>query len=362
MLYRRRSGQLTNALALMLLGLPVTLFGLGVLVMLPSALADGRAYTEAPPCPESVRSPLDAGECRKSQEAVVLNLKESGGGDSKRYYVTLVIEGDEYLVRIRGSRSNVGKVEVNQPVVVSSWRHEVREFATDDGPVHAVGYPVDSYKGPLMAAVSAVPMGGSLMWMARFERSLKRKGRSIESVGNWTGSVPALTAIVGGLVAMISAAAPPNITASLIALSCTTVGTVLIGGLLWSRQRRRSMRASAGLLAEIPAYSPTSEMVIPARVLGEVPYSRVGDNYLVVGPAGLAACSDPRGMAGRSRPFPPLDFVRLHPTQKRDHRFGLIQDPVLVECRDGEWEVLIAASRVHMPWILGSVRFQYQPQ
>ena len=151
---------------------------------------------------------------------------------------------------------------------------------------------------------------------------------------------------------------PPDLTASLIALACTAAGAGLVGILPWRRGRRRAERRSARLLSHAQVSLPVSETVLPAHVWGEVPYSREGDRFLFVGPSGMAAGPAPGGMAGRSGWFPPLTFVRLHPAKSSDPRCGGLHDPLLVECRDGAREVLVAANREHVPWVLGGLRFQ----
>lgn len=360
MLYPRRSGKVNSPLALMLLGLPLVVLGIGVLPLtLPAALAEERAYLEAPQCPDSVTALSETGECRERAEASVVDKEVRGDGDNKRYFVEFDVDGGHYRVRLASGQSDIDEFEVGDQVTVTAWRGRIREVVTEGGDsVRLSDTPVGAYKGPLMGAVALLSLGFCLLWMARFEWRLKRFGRSIESLGSWTGSVPALTAIVYGIVAMIPIAAPPDLTASLIALACTTAGMVLVGSLLWRRQRRKAERRSARLLSQSWASPPVAETVLPARVLGEVPYSREGDGYLVVGPSGLAAASDPRGAATRTRPFPPLTFVRLHPARRGDRRCGGLHDPLLVECRDGAREVLIAANREHVPWVLGRLRFE----
>ncbi|MCH7230182.1 hypothetical protein L0U85_04790 [Glycomyces sp. L485] len=363
MLHRRRQGRLTNPLALLLLGIPLAVLGAGILpVALPSALADERAYLAASSCPDSVTAPSEAGECRERWDTTVIDKEVTGDGDNKRHFVTVDVDGDRYRVRLASGQSDIDEFDLGDQVTVTSWRHQIREIVTEDGElVRVKGYPVGSYKGPMMGAVGLLAFGFSLLWMACFEWRLKRSGRSIESTGSWTATVPSVTAVVYGVIALIPVAAPPDLAGSLIALACTTVGTVLVGILLWRGQHRKAERRSARLLSETWVSPATSETVVPARVMGEVPYSRVGDNYLIIGPAGLAAAPDPRGVAGRSLPFPPLTFIRLHPAPKRDCRSGSLRDPLFVECRDGEKEVLITSSREHIPWVLGGLRFQPQP-
>ncbi|MEU5157590.1 hypothetical protein [Glycomyces sp. NPDC021274] len=363
MLYPRRSGRRTSPLALLLLGIPLVVLGAALLpVMLPSALAEERAYTAAPSCPDSVTAPDDAGECRKVWDATVIDKEVTGDGDNKRHFVTVDVDGDRYRVRLASGQSDIDEFDLGDQVTVTSWRHRIREIVTDDGAsIRIAGTPIGAYKAPMMGSVALLAFGFSLLWTARFERRLQRSGRSIESTGSWTGTVPSLTAVVYAIIALAAVAAPAGLAGSLTALACTAVGTLLVGALLWRRARRKAERRSARLLSATWVSPATSGTVVPGRVMGEVPYSREGDNYLVIGPTGLAVASDPRGAAGRSRPLPPLTFVRLHPARKGDHRCGALQDPLFVECRDGAKEVLIAASREHVPWVLGGLRFRPQP-
>lgn len=56
-------------------------------------------------------------------------------------------------------------------------------------------------------------------------------------------------------------------------------------------------------------------------------------------------------------PLPPtLTFVCLHGGMRMDPRTAGIPGPLLVLCRDGEREVVIAVGRDAASWLLGALR------
>ncbi|UUU19614.1 hypothetical protein [Streptomyces sp. DSM 40750] len=347
---------------LVLLGLPLVIAGVGTpAVMMPSALADERAYTAAPQCP--VGTPPEApGDCLSRRNATVLGKDTTGGGKYKRYYLVLgFADGSQQRVRLQSGVSNQKKVEQGEPVTVTGWRHEIREITTrDDELLTTTAYPVSSYLPLMLVAVSLTPLGGSVLWMAYWVRRLRRTGRSIESVGRWHTSVPFVTAMLYAIVAVAAVVASPTPAVGAAAAGVAAAGAVLIAALRWRGERAKAERRAAALLAGVQVGVPVTELLLPARVLGDVPYSREDCDHLVVGPAGLAATPDPRGMAGRI-PLPAsLAFVRLHARVALAPRTTGLVRPLFVECRDGDREVLIAADRDHVPWILGALRAQPQ--
>lgn len=364
MQYPRRQRRPAHPLPLMVAGIALLAVGLVALpAMLPGALAEERAYVEAPPCSDAVASPHQAGECRGRHDGVVVDEESTGSGRGKRNYAIVEIEGDRYRLRVVGGRSSLDRFDVGDRVTAVSWRGELREFAVEgEEAVHLASHPVGFYKGLLIGAVFLTLSGGMLLWTARCERLLRRTGRSVESVGRWTWSVPILTAVASAVVAVIPVAAAASVTGAFIGLACTVAGGALVGALLWRRARRQAEQKSARLLSGTLVAPLAAETVIPARVMGEVPYSRWGDEHLVIGPGGMAATPDPRGVEWRSRRFGPLAFVRLHPVSKRDPRVGRIPDPLLVECRDGDREVLIMAARDRIPLVLGGLWFPPPPR
>ena len=210
MLYPRQPGRLNSPLALLLPGILLVVLGAGIPpVTLPSALADERAYAAAPSCPDSVTAPSEAGECRARWDTTVIDKEVTGDGDNKRHFVTVDVDSDRYRVRLASGQSDIDEFDLGDQVTVTSWRHQIREIVTDDGEsIRISGTPIGAYKAPMMGSVALLAFGFSLLWMARFGWRLKRSGRSIESTGSWTGTVPSLTAVVYAIIALIPIAAP----------------------------------------------------------------------------------------------------------------------------------------------------------
>ncbi|WP_149185168.1 hypothetical protein [Streptomyces sp. TRM49041] len=340
---------------LVLLGLPLVGLGVGVpAVMLPSALADERAYAAAAPCPGGAAQADTTADCLLTQRAAVTGKNITGSGDNKKYFLVLGFP-DGTQQRAQLGKNSQKKVETGEPVTVVSWRHEVREITTrDDERLTTRAYPVGSYIPLMLVAVMATPLGASLLWMAHWLRQLRRTGRSLASTGRWHTSVPFVTAMLYGFAAMVAIAVAPSATVAAAAAGGVAVGAVPLSALAWRGQRNKAGPRAARLLAATGVCAPVAEAVIPARVSGDVPYSRTDCDHLVLGPAGLAVTPDAQGMSWRV-PLPvSLTFVRLH----RGDAVGRIDGvsrPLLVECRDGDREVLIAADRDQVPWILGAL-------
>ncbi|MEU3895298.1 hypothetical protein [Streptomyces sp. NPDC045251] len=343
---------------LVLLGLPLFLAGVVVpAAMLPSALADERAYTEAAPCLR--RAAAADADCLLSRQASVAAKHVTGSGDNKKYFLVIGFpDGTQERARLR--KNSHGKVESGEPVTVVSWRDEIREITTpDDERLTTWAYPVGSYVPLLFVAVIGTPSGASILWMAYWSRRLRRAGRSLVSTGRWHTSVPFVTAVLYGLSAMIAIAVSPSFTAAAIAAGAVTVAAVPLSALAWRGQRNTAEAKAAKLLTATGVAVPVAETVISARVSGDVPYSRVDCDHLVLTPGGLAVTPDARGVSWRL-PLPgSLAFVRLHRAESVGRaRVRGVSRPLLVECRDGGREVLITADREHVPWILGALRPQ----
>ncbi|MBD0843917.1 hypothetical protein [Streptomyces sp. TRM68416] len=353
---------------LVLVALPLFVAGVAVpAAMLPSALADERAYTEAEPCPKravgagAVGAGTVGADCLLTRQASVAAKDVTGSGDNKKYFLVIGFpDGTQERVKLR--KNNHGKVETGEPVTAVSWRDEIREITTrDDERLATWTYPVGSYIPLLIVAVIGTPSGASILWTAYWSRRLRRAGRSLVSTGRWRTSVPLATAALYGVAATIAIAVTPSFMAAVGAASVVAVAAVPLAALVWHRQRKNTGAKAADLLAATGVSVPTAETVIPARVSGEVPYSRVDCDYLVLAPGGLAVTPDARGMSWRL-PLPwSLTFVRLHRAESVGRaRVPGVGSPLLVECRDGDREVLITANRNHVPWILGALRPQPQ--
>ncbi|MFC9129238.1 hypothetical protein ACFT4A_20625 [Streptomyces sp. NPDC057099] len=123
--------------------------------------------------------------------------------------------------------------------------------------------------------------------------------------------------------------------------------------LVWRRVRRAD--DTSDILPAVPA----ARLTVSATVHGDVPYSRPGYGLLVLGDGPPAATPDPAGRVARATLPETLTVERV-----RGWRLG--EDPdawpaaykyngVVIECRDGDQEVLIATRRRDAPVILGAL-------
>ncbi|WP_448322271.1 hypothetical protein [Streptomyces sp. CO7] len=361
------------------LGLTVALAGLVVpVISLVSAIADHRAYLAAPPCADGT-SFEDTTDCRVSQRSTDTSVKVGGGDDGSetvRYLFVSLPDGSSAFTSLR-DESDAVSVREGQPVTVIAWRGEVREFVVPDDRIPAEAYPGGWTETELRPTCFLLLLGGGLLRTSHRMRGLRQEGRSRESVGRWSVSVPFVTTMLFGVLALAPVATAPSIHAAATSSAVAAVLAVVAGAAHGARQRRRAAREAVALSQRYLPEPPTEETVVPAAVLGDVPYSGEETQYLFIGPEGLSLepfvepsePSEPFGPSeaaptgtgdaprdgGDPVPVPPLSFVRLHGTVPEDPRCAAVERPVAVECRDGEREVLLVVSEPHVPALLGAL-------
>ncbi|MFD0853480.1 hypothetical protein ACFQ07_14680, partial [Actinomadura adrarensis] len=166
---------------LALIGVLVVIAGALMLALLPYTLAGERAYREAPPCPEGETR---SRECRSQFPATVAAKVTDGEGRSKNWFVSLrFADGSEQRVQVPSGRSVFEVLDVGEPVTVTAWRGQIREFSAGPDQVRASASPAGRFKGPLMVGLFALPLGSSLLWASHCVRSARRTGRTLQSAG-----------------------------------------------------------------------------------------------------------------------------------------------------------------------------------
>ncbi|MER5476035.1 hypothetical protein ABT026_03455 [Streptomyces sp. NPDC002734] len=369
----------------LVLGLIFAVAGLVVpVISLVSAIADHRAYLAAPPCADGT-SFEDTTDCRASQRSTDTSVKVGGGDDDSetvRYLFVSLPDGSSAFTALRDESDTIS-VREGQPVTVIAWRGEVREFVVPDGRIPAEAHPGGWTETELRPTCFLLPFGAGLLRTSHRMRRPRRQGRSLESVGRWSVSVPFVTTMLFGVLTLAPVAMAPSLLAAATSSVCAAALAVVGGAAYGARQRRRAAREAVALSERYLPEPPDEETVVPAAVLGDVPYSGEEAQYLFIGPEGLslepfepfesfppfqsreaaapAGTGDAPQDEGEPIPVPPLSFVRLHATAPEDPRCAALERPVAVECRDGEREVLLVVPELHVPALLGALQTPVTP-
>ncbi|WP_436740053.1 hypothetical protein [Streptomyces sp. BBFR102] len=315
----------------------------------PGALAAEAAYRTAPFCagrPE----PSGARECLEAVPGTVV-AKEPGGGRGPRLpglrwrpdggtepsWVRLEQEGALFEAVVPGDR-----------VRVVRWRGEERAVVAGPLRQETSATPVGGHRLPYAVGLGLVPLGGVFGWVA-----YEWARRSAGARASWLLSVPMCCGLVLGTVGFFG----PLVTDGLLDALLLSVGAavpVLAAGAWLLRWRRARPSAPPEVLPRLPE----RERRFPGVVVGAVPNRAAGFGTLVAGPEGLAVAAGPEPGSARL-PLPrSVAVVRVRPRAPADDRTGPAGQAGdwVVECRDGDREVLVVAAKKDLPWILGALR------
>ncbi|GAA0456919.1 hypothetical protein GCM10009544_19440 [Streptomyces stramineus] len=322
-------------------------------VTVPGKFAGGRALATSSVCVEGEPST----DCRRALEAAVTKVETEG----KHYWLTLTERGGTvHRVDMSGPASVYGAVAVGNKVTATTWRGKIRYLDFHGMRQDTDDQPKDSYRFPFGTGMALLCLSATLFVCAAW---WARRPSDNPALRPWQIAVPTVT---GTLVAVLAFLAPlvTETASTAVVLTSFCAVPVLAGALLWIRVRRRRPIDTL----EITPLVPEREMCFEGfAVRGEGPYLPGADGFLVVGPGRLAVTPDPDGRAARTQAPATLvaDRVRVpswrDPAAVRTWRSGpgvtLRQKraQVVVECRDGDAQVLITADKRNAPWILGAL-------
>ncbi|MET9493288.1 hypothetical protein [Streptomyces sp. NPDC006552] len=344
------TGRRTRPLGRIGAGLVVT--GLVLFALVPFAEADNRAYASAPGCPAGTR----ADDCRAVLPATVVGKETDAGGKHLAYRLRLRDTGGsaptEHTVRLPDAPTVYDRVRRGDRVTVTYWKDQVREVRTTSATQKAWRSPVHDGRLPAAFAVVALAFGLGLLQFRWWTRHRPTPTGAPQSWQPAVGLVAA--AFMSSTVLCVMLLGADDVGAGLRFAAGAAVVAVPLSVLL-GRWATRRVRRGAARLAPVP---PDGRRVLGAVVHGDVPYSRSGYGYLVVGDGPPAATPDPTGHVALA-PLPAtLTVRRVRGPVVGDPPFdlgGRGEYTLVVECADGEREVRVFAGRKHAPRVLGAL-------
>ncbi|MEB3964147.1 hypothetical protein OKJ48_28480 [Streptomyces kunmingensis] len=349
---KKPGGQERRTRLLGRIGTSLVLIGLVLFALVPFAEADNRAYEAAPTCPAGQR----ADGCRAVLPATVVDKDTDTGGKSVKYYLYLRETGGPaggvHRVRLPDDEPVYDHVHRGDRVTATYWGDEIREVRAASGTQRAALSPVHDGRLPGTFAVVALAAGLGLLWFWWWMRYRPAPTGTKPSWKPGVGLVWGVLVVGCALPVMLLGAddiAAGLRFAAVAALVCVPLSVLLCW---WGMRRVRR-----GVAKLVPV-APTGRRVLGAVVHGDVPYSRPGYSYLVVGDGPPVATPDPTGHVALA-PLPASLTVRgVREPVVGDPPFALGgrgEYTVVIECEDDEREVLVFVGRKHAPRVLGAL-------
>ncbi|WP_406501674.1 hypothetical protein [Streptomyces sp. NBC_00500] len=235
-------------------------------------------------------------------------------------------------------------------VKVTLWRGEIRYVDFPAGRLSTHADPRGSYRPRLAAALGIGFFGLAPLWAAYWwaRRSMVSPLRA-----PWQLGLPMTGALTLAATSAVVALVTHGIWTALEYVA-VAAGVVLLGCAVAALVLRRRQKADDTI--EVTPSVPTSEQCFPGSVFGEGRYSAGGGGYLIAAPGLLLTTPDPTGAFAR-RPVPAtLIPVRVRPPYWTDPNCGdYAAESVVIECRDGEMQVVIVTKKENVGWVLGAL-------
>ncbi|MFI2431276.1 hypothetical protein [Streptomyces sp. NPDC018693] len=337
------------------------LAGIGVLALaLPGAVREGRDYEAAPRCPAHQPAP----ECRW-QGLVTVTGKEYRSGKPGSYHLQLSRDArTSQWVKMGQQGFGIDRdvydaVEAGDTVTAVYWRGLVREVAYQELRQGTDDHPGTAYRLPLGGGLALLSLGAGITSVAW--RAWRTAGRP-RARHDWRALIPMMSCTLYAMANFAIAVRGTTSMAVSLVVSGGVGAVILTVALVRARvQLRRERRPSP----TVPVHPqvPYGEIVVPGKVLGNVPYALPGHTHLVAAP-GLLASVPGAGKVRRGTYPDPLPGPRaylpstLTPIRVREPR---AEDPAggpaechVIECRDGAWEVLLAVDIRATGQVLGA--------
>ncbi|WP_338699831.1 hypothetical protein V2W30_24705 [Streptomyces sp. Q6] len=331
-------------------GLLLVLLGAALFALVPWAEADNRGYAAAPDCPPGTRS----GTCRAAVPQIV-GSKGTDGGRTVTYHLYLRDVGapadDERMVRLPDDLPIYDAVRPGDRVTATYWKDEIRAVRFGDAVQEAELSPVHDGRLPGAFAVAALAFGlGALSFWGGLRLRPVRQGAAYPwpHIAGFTAGV--LIGSAGFPVVLLG----DDVWSGLRFTAWAVLPALVLSVLLCRWTVRRVRRAAA----RIVPVAPTERRVVTAAVHGDVPYSRAGYGYLLIGDGPVTATTDPAGRVALA-PLPEtLTVLRVRETLVGDPPFSPPRRGeyyVVVECADGDRTVLVMAGHEDAPRVLGAL-------
>ncbi|MEV5506822.1 hypothetical protein [Streptomyces orinoci] len=315
-----------------------------LLVPVPRALHEQRAFAAAAECPANSGS----GDCLRRMPATVTGTDSEYVHKTTVHWLSLTERnGTAHRLAMRNTGPVYSSVSPGDRVTVTYWRGRIRSVGFHGWRQATAENPAGRYRTWSAAGLGLPGLAGVFLWCAHALRRAwhspdpaVRRGRRMY--------VPVTAALVIGGIGCIAPFVTSNLSAALqLTALCDALVLVVTAAVMFLLGRRTS-----DSLAVTPR-TPEREERFPGLVIGQVPYA--GGGFLVAAPGQLAVTIDPDGRILR-KPLPRTLLV-----ERVRHLY--LTDPVdapqrgsrVIECRDGEQQVLIVTGKKNVPWVLGAL-------
>lgn len=337
------------------------LAGGGVLgLVLPGALQESRDYEAAPRCAAGRAAP----ECRW-EGPVAVTGREYRSGKPGSYHLQLSRGGRApQWVKMKGEGFGGGDVYdavgPGDSVTAVYWRGLVREVAFRDMRQKTGDHPSTAYRLPFGGGLTLASAGLGCAVAARHARRTAGRPRIRN---DWRVTIPLVSGVFYGAAGFaVSLQLTDSMASALVA--CAAVGAVVLTAALSLASVQRRLERLPSPVVPVRPRVPYGEVVVPGKVLGDVPYALPGHTHLVAAPGMLASVPGagpvrrgayPKPLPGPRAYLPPtLTPLRVRFPRPDDPAGGPAK-PHLIECRDGAREVLLAVDRQATDQVLGAL-------
>lgn len=332
-------------------GLLCVLLSAGLFATVPGALADKRAYADAPACPGGTRSD----SCTVTVPATVEGTEDQPSGKSVHYWLLVTERGSDAVRRVRmtGRQPVYGAVRVGDEVTLTYWRGEIRNVRFGAAAQETHASPADDWRLPTAFALLALPFGLVMLLIGVGHRN---RSPFMARTASWPLTVALVASVLLGCAGFLGGMVGGGVRDAFVITATGIPPAVGLAALYASWLRRRTARAAD--TSDIVALPATERRCVRASVHGDVPYSGGGCDHVVVGDGRPAATPDPTGRFAR-RTLPETLTVRqvraLRPDDPADW-YGIYKyDAIVIECRDGDRPVLVVTGRRDAPLLLGAL-------
>ncbi|WP_189968717.1 hypothetical protein [Streptomyces violascens] len=320
-----------------------------LLVPMPERLDTERAFRAARDCAPGTT----ATDCLHSVPAVIERTREKGGKTPSHWMYVKTAEGDRPALYFKGDQRSTFEGLAGKRIHVTYWEGSVRYIDWADARWYTAADPRGAYR-PFLAwglALGSAGLGLILigLWWARGYATTRLRypwQQGIAVVG--TG----ILGLAGGLLPWLvhgwrAALLAYGVAGAVVAAGCAFAAAVL---------HRVNARKTTDTV-DIEPVIPADETILAGIVRGDVPYGGVlGGGYLMADAEGLSIIPDPNYRNHPKLIPATLEPLRVRPPYRTDPEGLDLGDVCLVlECRDGDTPVYVAATRESMPLVLGAL-------
>ncbi|MFI9718510.1 hypothetical protein ACIHFE_02490 [Streptomyces sp. NPDC052396] len=342
----RSPGQLRGSIiASAALGLALAIAAVVLLLVpVPRALHEQRAYAAAAECPANA----GAGDCLRRVPATVTGTDSEYVHRTTVHWLSLTErDGTAHRLAMRGTGPVSSAVSPGDRVTVTYWRDAIRSVDFHGRRQSTAENPAGTYRTWSAAGLGLPGLAGLFLWCAH---ALRRAWRSPDPAARrgWRMRLPVMAALVIGGIGGIAPFVTPDLPAALRLTALCDAPVLVITAMVMFLLGRRASDSLA-----VTPRTPEREERFPGLVIGHVPYA--GGGFLVAEPGQLAVTIDPDGRILR-KPLPRTLFAeRVRHLYLTDPVDGPQRGSRVIECRDGEQQVLIVTGKNNVPWVLGAL-------